>query len=269
MKFKAVFILFNAVVLLSFLFIFLMPLFFLGPEYTRVFWGENWYLALIFVLILAGLNGYFIANWRLFSYLEREEWDKLAEYLERRIFHEGRYRAQEIRLLIHSYVALNRAKEIKQIERQLREHNPSMLERFALPLGVPHLLSNDGEQMAEYYGEMRERAPRNQRPWAEWAYGFGLMLSGKTEAAKPVLQEVGRDRRDPLLQLLTLYLLDAFREHHEDIRGLIDEECRFLRERLGRAKIESRLQRSRGELHILVVSKLVESAMEWCFQEDG
>lgn len=267
MKFKAVFILFNAVVLLSFLFIFLMPLFFLGWQYTQLFWAENWYLALIFVLILAGLNGYFIVNWRLFSFLEREDWSALASYLEERIFEKKVFRAQEIRLLIHSYIALNRPSDVKKVEATLREEKPALLDRFALAFGVPHLLSNNGEEMVSYFGEMTERAPHSKRPWARWAYGFGLMLSGQTEEAKPILREVVEGAKDPLLELVSLYLLDAFREHDEEIRALIDARREALRRGQERAKVERLLDRNRGELHILVVSKLIQSAMDWCYGE--
>lgn len=268
MKFKAVFILFNAVVLLSFLFVFLMPLFFLGWEYTQLFWAENWYLALIFVAILAGLNGYFVANWKLFTLLEGEQWGELAKYLETRIFEENRYRPQEVRLLIHSYVALNRPMDIAGIEEHLRERKPALLERFSLALGVPHLLSNDGEEITRYYGEMRERAPRGKRQWASWAYGFGLMLSSRTEEAKPVLRGIAENPREPLLQLLALYLLDAFREQDDEIRDLLSVQCGELRKRMSRGRLEGRLDRSRGELHVLVVSKLIQSAVDWCYKEE-
>ncbi|MFP4409215.1 MAG: hypothetical protein ACLFPW_11905 [Spirochaetaceae bacterium] len=268
MKFKAVFFLFNVVVLLSFLFIFLMPLFFLGRQYTQLFWADNWYLALIFVAILAGLNGYFISNWKLFTYLEREDWNTLASYLEDRIFEKKIFRAQEVRLLIHSYIALNRAAEIRQIEAKLREEKPSLRNRFALAFGVPHLLSNNGEEMVEYFGEMREKAPQPKRPWVRWAYGFGLMLSGRTDEAKPVIRAVAEESRDPLLQVVALYLLDAFREHDEEIRELIRDRCQTFRRRNSRAKVERLLERQRSELHILVVSKLVQSALDWCFKEE-
>lgn len=267
MKFKAVFILFNAVVLLSFLFIFLMPLFFLGWQYTQLFWAENWYLALIFVAILAGLNGYFISNWKLFTFLEREDWNALATYLEERVFEKKLFRGQEIRLLIHSYIALNRPSEVKKIEATLREEKPPLLDRFALAFGVPHLLSNNGEEMVSYFGEMKDRAPQSKRPWARWGYGFGLMLSGRTEEAKPVLQEVVEDAGDPLLELVGLYLLDAFREHDEEIRALINERREAMRKRQEREKVERLLERNRGELHILVVSKLIQSALDWCYGE--
>lgn len=268
MKFKAVFILFNAVVVLSFLFIFLMPLIFLGWQYTQVFWAENWYLGAIFLAILAVLNGYFAANWRLFGFLEREDWPGLAGYLEGRIFDQGTLRAQEVRLLINSYIALNRPMDVQKVEAVLREKKPALADRFALPLGVPHLLSNDGEEIAGYFDRARERAPRRDREWASWAYAFGLMLSQKTADAKPVLRSTAEEARDPLLELMALYLLDAFREGDSQIASFLDTRLEAFRNRHSRQKITRLLERGRGELHILVVSKLIDSALDWCFKEE-
>ncbi|MFW6215521.1 MAG: hypothetical protein ACOC45_06200 [Alkalispirochaetaceae bacterium] len=268
MKFKAVFILFNAVVVLSFLFIFLMPLIFLGPEYTQLFWGDNWYLGLVFLAILAVLNGYFAANWKLFGLLEREDWPALTAYLEGRIFEAEKFRAQEVRLLIHSYVAVNKPMEIRRLDTFLREKRPQLADRYALSLGVPYLLSNDGGEIETYFERARNQAPRGLQGWANWAYAFGLMLQQKTADAKPVLRSTVENARDPLLELVTLYLLDAYREADDEIAAFLTERIEALRSGYSREKISRLLERRRGELHILVVSQLIDSATDWCFKEE-
>ena len=52
MKFRLLFIIFNFVILASFLLIFLMPAFVLGWEYTSVFWSTNWPVGLVFLVVL-------------------------------------------------------------------------------------------------------------------------------------------------------------------------------------------------------------------------
>jgi hypothetical protein len=42
MKFKAIFILFNGALILSFLLIFFMPFFLLGADFFSLFWTRNW-----------------------------------------------------------------------------------------------------------------------------------------------------------------------------------------------------------------------------------
>ena len=77
MKFKTIFLLFNIIIVISFVFIFFMPVFMLGADYGITFWQKNWPLAIFFVLILAAFNGFFLSNWQVFSLIEAERWDSI------------------------------------------------------------------------------------------------------------------------------------------------------------------------------------------------
>ena len=89
MKLKAVFLLFNAVLVASFLLIFLMPLFLLGAGSFPLFWGRNWIIGVVFLATLAAVNLYFALNWRIFTSLEREDWPALIVQLEERVLRRG------------------------------------------------------------------------------------------------------------------------------------------------------------------------------------
>ena len=102
MKFKTIFFLFNGIILFSFLFIALMPLFVLGGEYTRIFWGENWFLALLFLIFISVLDAYFMMNWKMFSYLKKEDWPGLTAYLEKEIYEKQRLSARNIKMMINT-----------------------------------------------------------------------------------------------------------------------------------------------------------------------
>ena len=82
MKFKTIFIIFNVVIVFSFLFIFFMPLFLLGGDYFVDFFFNNWFIGILFVITLFIFNFYFLQNWQLFRLLENEDWNKLIEFLE-------------------------------------------------------------------------------------------------------------------------------------------------------------------------------------------
>ena len=73
MKFRLIFIVFNVVLVISFLVIYVTPLLILGWSYTRIFWANNWYLPVIFVGIIGVLNAYFASNRKLFRLLENED----------------------------------------------------------------------------------------------------------------------------------------------------------------------------------------------------
>ena len=89
MKFKTIYILFNAVILLSFGFIFLMPLLLLGSDYFSLFVSKNWIAGALFLLTLIIINGYFLWNWKLFHLLETEDWRGLINLLENRVYEKG------------------------------------------------------------------------------------------------------------------------------------------------------------------------------------
>ena len=97
-------------------------------------------------MILAVLNGYFGRNWRVFTALEREDWDGVIEVLENRIFRYHRVNSGDVRLLVNAYVVRSRTEGIARLEGELRKHKPAALPKNALLLGIPHLLSNDGNE---------------------------------------------------------------------------------------------------------------------------
>ncbi|HKJ86158.1 MAG TPA: hypothetical protein VKA06_08780, partial [Spirochaetia bacterium] len=175
MKFRLLFIIFNVVILVSFALIFLMPAFVLGWEYTQVFWSSNWPVGAVFLLVLAGLNGYFVYNWRVFTLLEQEDWNGLIAYLEHEAYERTRLSRQRARILINAYVVTGQVDRISDLEAFVRQEKASLLAKLAVEFGLPYLLSSDGEKMVEYFGEL-SREPRASEPaWVRWCYAFGLM----------------------------------------------------------------------------------------------
>lgn len=267
MKFKLVFVAFNVIILLSFLFVFLLPYFFLGWEYTRVFWVGNWYLAAVFVIIIVVLNLYFARNWKLFGLLENENWPVLVEHLEREIFQRKRVSRQFVRLLVNAYVVVSKPEMIGRLEQFLRAERPRLIPEFAVELGVPHLLSNDGEKISAYFGERARDAKTRNRGWVQWSHGFGLMLKGEHEAAKQAFLNLLNDARDPVLKVLTAYMLDSYRRHDAEAARRVQEELNRVRNSLSVQRWQKQLERSRSNLLVLVMSRLLQDASAWAFPD--
>lgn len=267
MKFKIIFAVFNAIIVFSFLFIFLMPFFILGWDYTQVFWSKNWFLGIIFVAIMAVLNGYFIANWKLFGYLEKEDWVGLTGFLEERILNRNSFRRNEIKILINTYVVRSNTDGILELERHMRKYRQKLVARFALQFGVPHLLKNDPLDMEIYFGEMKEQPGCSERKWIEWNYAFALMLQQKSAEARSMLQALAPQRLEPVLLALTLYLLDAYSASDEEIGKIIESGKSRLRTRRTYRKWLQEVENSKGNLQVLVLAKLVQDASEWLYPE--
>jgi membrane protein implicated in regulation of membrane protease activity len=264
-KLKTIFVIFNFLIGLSFLFVFFMPALFLGWDYTRVFWGENWYLAVLFIAVLALLNGYFGANWRLFTALEHEDWNEVATVMERRIYTRHRYTRGNIRLLVNAYVVSSQIPRIGELETHLREHSPRALTRNALLIGIPHLLSNDGGEMVAYYGAFLDQVRGEEERWIRWSYAFALMLDRRLDEAKDALLELARGVKPGIIQGLSVYLLDAYVGRDETVGSQVAELRQNLTTTMSRAQWQKAVERRRSELYVLVLSKLLGDVETWLY----
>lgn len=269
MKFKLIFLLFNGIIAVSFLFVFLMPLFFLGPDYARVFWMENWYLAAVFIVIIGGLNAYFALNRRLFSLLEAEDWQGLKAYLENRVFTKKRFTQQQLRILINTYIVLAEPEKIRNLEAELNERTSRLVPILALEFGIPRLLRNDPDEMIEYYDRYRNHPKAKQRDWLTWAYSFAIMQKQRSEEARDVLLKLCEQTREPLVRLFSLYLLDAFRETDAELAQRVDTYKAEFRRRYGSGKLQREIEKNRANLQVVVLARLVKNATEWVMSDNS
>ena len=265
MKFKTIFILFNIVIIISFLIIYLMPLFMLGWEYTSDFWAKNWFLPVIFVAVIGGLNAYFISNWTLFRYLEAEEWEPLIEYLEAKIYSRGRLRSQYVRILINAYLVRGRAGEITRLKEKAEEKRPGLLEKFTLQFGIPYILENDSAGMKEFFGRFLNHDGGREGRWIRWNYAFACFLEEDREEAKKMLLPLAREARDPLLNLLSIYLLEPFSSSDEEAGEAVGAGAKKLLDKYDRDSWEKELGRGKDNVYIVILSRLLGEATEWLF----
>lgn len=266
MKFKIIFILFNIVILVSFLVIYFMPLVMLGWDYTRVFWGRNWGLPVVFVAIIGLLNAYFVYNWKLFTMLEREDWPALIAYLERRIYERKLIVTQQVRILVNAYLVRSDLAGIEKLESFIKEHKPRVLPRFALVFGIPYLLRNNSDEMQAYFSRFVDMKGRDGG-WLRWNHGFSLVLQGKKEEAEERLGLVCAEKTDSVLALLAVYLLDSLKPEDEDAKALIEAKRAGLRKRYTQAMWAKEVERGRSNIQVVILSKLVDEATEWLFDE--
>ncbi|MFW5684726.1 MAG: hypothetical protein ACOC1I_07730 [Spirochaetota bacterium] len=266
MKFRFLFIVFNVVILASFMLIFLMPALVLGWEYSSVFWRSNWPVGLVFLVVLAGLNAYFVYNWKVFRLLESEEWDALIDYLERETYERKRVTRQRARILINAYVVTGRIDGIARLESFVREVTPRLVPKLAVELGIPHLLSNDGERMAAYFGDVKDARGLVQPLWVRWCYAFALMSQTRFEEARGELSALLQETKDPLLGALTAHMLEPFGSQNEQTAQLVSEARAELRSRYTPSRLDRELERQKHRLQVLFLSSRIEEARDWVFR---
>lgn len=272
MKFRTIFILFNVVILTSFLFVFLLPLFLLGPGTSIVFWKGNWYLALLFLALLGGLNAFFLLNRKTFVLVEREDWAALSAHLVALMFPTGRFRTGRVRLLVNAYLLLSDIGGIERLEAELATKRPDLLRKNALLFGVTRLLRNKSEEAEAFFGRYLGSKDVESLPWLRFDYCFSLVLQKRAAEALPYLAEASSSR-DPLLRLLAAYLLGtvgaaAAPEADKDAMAAKAEAARAeLRKRFSSAAWSKEVDRAKSEVHIVILSRLLDDAGRWLYAD--
>ncbi len=265
MKFKTIFILFNSVIVAAFLFIFLLPLALLGPEYFRLFAQKNWIAAALFAATLLVINGYFFYNRKLFRLLEREDWPALIRLLEDSIFRRGRLRRNSCRLLLNAYLITANTAPIAALEARVRRDRPALLKPLALLFGLPYLLRAEPEAAEAYFGPLASEPGVADRPWIRWNYAFSLMQRKNYDRAKQELLALLAERPEPVLRLLTIYLLDSYAQAHPEVRQSVERGREELARRWSPEQWRHRLENAGGNPQVSLLAPILREAREWLF----
>jgi len=268
-KFKTVYVLFNAVILLSFAFIFFLPLLMLGPDYFSVFVSRNWIAGVLFLGTLLIVNLYFLRNWKLFQSLEREDWPAVIQLLEQRVFVRRRLARNNVKMLVNAYLITSKLDEILKLSAFVEENRPGLMTRFALPFGIPYLLRDDPAAAERFFGRFQEVKGAADRNWLAWNYAFALLQQKQVDAARAALIEVLDRRPEPVLQLLTLYMLDSAVREDEQVAERV---------RAGRAELTRRyspeawrrtVDSGSRNMEVVLLSPIVRDASAWLFPGPG
>ncbi len=274
MKFRTIFILFNAVIAVSFLFLFLMPFFLLGAAYSLEFWKGNWPLAVFFLGILAALNLFYASNRAVFGLVEREDWNGLSAWLSERVFARGELKPMYVRFLVST--ALNRSDlaTIDKLEALLRERKPTLLRRNAVLFGVVYLLRNDPAASERFFAGLAGAKDADATGWLSFDHGFSLvLLKREGEASAPLTRAVRA--KDPVLALLSSYLLGTMcaaaapeGPERDTLTKLAGDRRTELRKRYDPERWSREVERARSEVHIVILTKLIDEATRWLYRED-
>ncbi len=266
MKLKAIFALFNGVLLASFLLIFFMPLFLLGSDYFLQFWAsKNWAIAAVFLITLGLLNAYFIMNWGLFKHLEREDWPALVSYLEERILGRGMVRPMYVRMILNAYLITSNTEGILALEAYLKSKKPRLIARYGLQFGIPYLLMKDPAVSEAFFASLLANARVSDRDWVRWNHAFSLLQQGRSEDVKSELAGLLESARDPVLRMLTLYLLDVFGQGDAQVGRRVTEGRERLTGELTTGEMNRRIEKSGENMEVVVLSKIVSDARDWLY----
>ncbi len=274
MKFKTIFALFNIILIFSFGFIFMMPFMLLGGEYSLPFWTRNWPLFIFFAAVLVGFNAFFASNWRLFSLLESEDWEALGTLLGQRVFGRKRHDRRTVRLLVNTSLLRGDMDTVKRLETALRTDKPAALRRDAVLFGAARLLGNDAEENERFLSEFADGAGVENPAWIGFYYAFVLVQRKRApEAAarfRPMLSS-----KDPVLSLLSAYMLGTTcaaavaPAERQSLVAAGEGRRAEMAKHYGAVRWAREVERAKSEIHIVILSKILDEATGWLFPAGG
>lgn len=268
MKFRTIYALFNAVIVVSFLFVFFLPLALLGWDYTLTFWRGSWYLALLFLALLAVLNAFFLANRKVFAYFEREDWDGLSAWLVDRIFVRHRYGSLHVRYLVDTWFIQGDIEGFTRLEEELRSRKPRLLRKSAVIFGFVRILKGQSAEAEEFLRPWLGMRDIDDWEWLRFGHAFALVLQRKIAEARPGLVQ-GAASRDPVLALLAAWLLDTVvvpsgaGGRDEEAAALVEKTKTELRKRFPGPRLGAEIDKAKGEFHVVVLSRPLADARKW------
>jgi hypothetical protein len=265
MKLKAIFLMLNAVLCVAFLVLFLLPFLLIGGDYFALFWARNWAIAVVFLAALAAVNAYFLLNWGLFAALEKEDWARTAAILEGRIFRRGWAFGTSVRMLLTTYLVGSDTESIRALEAYLRKRRPRLIGRFSLQFGIPYLLMKDPLESEKFFGSLASTRGVRDRGWVRWNRAFSLVQAKREQEAKQEILPLLDGVVDPVLRLLSLYLLDVFARRDGEAEDRVAAERKLLRARYTPESFRRIVEKGRENIEAAVLSRLVEDAEEWLF----
>jgi hypothetical protein len=237
----------------------------LGGDWSSLFWSRNWPIALVFLVALGAVDVYFILNWSLFDGLEREDWTSVAGFLEKRIFHHGWVSSMRVRLLLNTYLVTSNTQSIRALEAYLRGRKPRLVGQFSLQFGIPYLLAKDPKEPETFFRGLLDSGKISDRDWIRWNHAFSLLQMKSTDEAKAELSQLSKSGRDPVIQLLSLYLLDVVAKDDHALEAEVSMLRDGLRKRSTREQITKAIERAGNNMEVIVLSRMLNDAVEWLF----
>ncbi len=270
MKFKALFVIFNIVLILSFLTIFFLPFFLLDAAFMLEFWRKNWYFAAVFAIVLAVVNGLFASQWKLLSCLEREDWPALARHLESTVITKGRYTKRSVRLYCDALILLSDFEGVKKLSTALEGAKPALFAFFASRFAAAAILSGDFDRAYAIATGAPEVRDPDSSEWRRFYAAFSRHLARKPEESAAGLESLAREARNPLVAVLAGYLCANSPKLTIDSRGDAREaaasEARlrvcavFTPDRWNRY-----VEESKADMQVVILGKLIAEATAWLF----
>lgn len=275
MKFKALVVSINIVLIVTFLCLFFLPFFFISPSFMPELWPRNLFAAIIFVFTLVILNYAFIGNWAVMDFLEKEDWPGLAHYLEVRVISRNRYGKRNVRLLLESLVVLGDFSTIEKLAAQLKDSMPRLYRELAPSLSGAFILAGKydlASGTAVFAIGNGKGLRRDDLAWLKFYRGLSSYMSRSYDCALRDFVPLCAESDDPLITAIAGYLCSVSGKRLGEAgngSGEIAGAARAAKERV-RGKISKKswnryVDRAKEDIRIVILGSLINQAGVWLY----
>ena len=229
---------------------------------------------LFVILLLCGINTAFFMNRKLLLLLGKEDWPALADYLEQKIYRDGKFSYRNVKLLIQSYLVLGKFNEIINLKDKVAAVKPGLADRFALAFGSAYLLNQDPSVAAAYFQSEMDKGRPAANEWLRWFYGFSLVLSETSELAGDVFMKLAAEADDIIVTGLSAFLLAGQLGNRSAARaewytGAEEGKKKVLKSIKSVHEWTAKAQKTYSEVHGAIIKKYIDEAGAWIFEGAG
>jgi hypothetical protein len=269
MKFKALCVSFNIVLFLSLLIVFLLPAFVFDGSALAEFWLRNWFLGVIFALIVVCVNMVFASYWKTMGYLEREDWPGLAQYLETEAFSKKRFSYRKMSLLCDALLLLGDGATVARLEDTLKAAKPALRVRLGVRFTSAALVMRDYARiraLSEDLGALKGA----ETDWLSFHAAFASLLERDYGDAALRFAGLAERAREPLVVAISGFVAASVlpSKVSGDSKGLVAAGM-AARDRIlskfGKRKWASFVDEAKSDMRVVVLGKIVDETTAWVF----
>jgi hypothetical protein len=101
--------------------------------------------------------------------------------------------------------------------------------------------------------------------WVSWNHAFSLLQTRQGDEARTVLARLVERVTEPVLLLLTIYLLDVLARNDAALESRVAAKRDLLKGRHTAESLRKAIEKSTANIQVVVVSRLLQDASQWLF----
>jgi hypothetical protein len=197
--------------------------------------------------------------------LEREDWPGLRTLLEAELAKKGTFGAQKTKIFLNACLIGQTPGRINELREVYLAKKVAFLPKVALSLGLPLVLEGKSDAIEAFFGPfLNDKKTGSDGPWIRWSLAFARLLRQDGPGARPLLEAGLGDKKQPVLELLSLYLLDNLKHGDPEIGTLVEARRLELSARLTAKEWNQQLDSLKERvILVLFMEKLITEARQW------